>query len=135
MRADGHVQSYFFKYEANFRRDYVEAVPHRPRWAQRKFKKRIGIYKRRVVVPPPPGLYVKVTVFYEGSQHGSYHIDCGIVEWNGDVADLKARLKKNVMKKLGWHDWNEIEMSLGLRVGVAKEKDGRNESWCEVWRV
>lgn len=50
VRSDGVVQAYFFKNEKEFRKNYVKAVPHRPRKAERRFKKRVRIYTRKIEV-------------------------------------------------------------------------------------
>lgn len=94
-------------------------------------------------IEPPEVKWVKVTVFYEGvAGTNSFHIDCGAVdsaysfEVDEKIQALKRRIRKRVRDALGWRDdWESVEMSLGLRVGVAVEDDGTKEEWCEVWRV
>jgi len=50
VRKDGVVQLYHFKDEKRFRKNYVEAVPHRPRKVERRFKKRVRVYTRKIGV-------------------------------------------------------------------------------------
>jgi len=50
MQRNGVVRNIPFKSEKNFRKNYVKAVPHRPRWAEKKYGKRVRIYTRKIGV-------------------------------------------------------------------------------------
>jgi len=99
-RSDGIVQSYFFKDEAKFKRDYVKAVPHRPRALERKFKKRIRVYQRRVVKPPPPEDWFTCSMKYNFDR---WKLDCSCTG-QGTEESIKEKLKQ-FMKRKGFKYW------------------------------
>ena len=92
-----------------------------------------------------PLLWTKVTLYYEGKEYRSFHIDAGIVRRGGDAERMKRELWKLIVKeakKKGWKldktyfDKDAIYLNQWeLRWGVGYEEDGSEEEWCEAWRT
>lgn len=75
IRRDDVVQSYHFKSEKEFRKNYVKAVPHRPRKYERRFKKRVRLYVKAE--------YYRTTVII--NPHGTGRVGKPREKWSFNV--------------------------------------------------
>jgi len=103
----------------------VPAVPHRPRWAEKRFGKRVRLYVEKPLPPPPPPpkiVWITVCSSYSGALRSHWIYDCSITRSaKADEVDRRKQevveeFKELLLNALGWNDtWETLEISLGLK--------------------
>lgn len=76
LKIKGGKYRYYWIGRENFRQNYRNAHPHRPRALERKYGKRVRVYQKKRKEPPPEGNWLKTTLSYEcGKDARAWHID------------------------------------------------------------